>query len=290
MSQDSSLPQTNGYFLDPESAAEMARLINLDRLTTRGMGGPLAGLPGTVALSHVLDIACGPGGWVLDVAFAHPESEVAGIDVSTTMIHYANARARSQQIGNASFGLMDATHPLDFADNSFDLVNGRFLIGFLTRANWPPLLREGLRVLRPGGIVRLTETDALGITSSPAFQRYCDLTTALYASYADGRSFSADGKTYGIIPMLEPLLTDAGFVEIQRKDHSVDFSAGKESWAEICEANVVVFTLLKDALISKHLITQQAFEDLLMRMHIEIRSDDFQGRWNYTTVWATKPL
>src|SRR5713226_4502678 len=77
---------SNSYVFDPESPAEMARLINQGRQLTQAMGGLFVGMPDTSGLHNVLDVACGPGGWVLDVAFAHPEIEVAGIDISKTMI------------------------------------------------------------------------------------------------------------------------------------------------------------------------------------------------------------
>src|SRR5579884_1065663 len=100
---DSPDTQPNSYFFDPESPEEMARLINLDRITTRAMGGPLSGLSNeeVAGLHNVLDLGCGPGGWVLDVAFEHPDVEVAGVDISRTMVDYANARARSQELTNA---------------------------------------------------------------------------------------------------------------------------------------------------------------------------------------------
>ena len=134
MSADS-MNNENTYVFDPESPAELARLINQDRITTQAMGGPLSDLAPEeiVALHNVLDLACGPGGWVLDVAFAYPDIEVAGVDISKPMVDYASARARSQGLTNASFGVMDITKPLDFADSAFDLVNARFIGGVLLR-------------------------------------------------------------------------------------------------------------------------------------------------------------
>src|SRR6266536_6407820 len=133
----SDVPGEGSYALDPESPAELARLINVHRFMTRGMGGPLVGVPDPSALQQVLDLACGPGGWVLDVAFACPDAQVAGVDISKTMISYANARARSQGLQNASFEVMDITQPLAFSDHAFDLVNGRLLVGSLPRTAWP---------------------------------------------------------------------------------------------------------------------------------------------------------
>lgn len=65
----------NSYFIDAENAAEMARLVYQDQLLTRTMGGVLAEQSDLSNIHNVLDIACGPGGWVLDVARANPRME-----------------------------------------------------------------------------------------------------------------------------------------------------------------------------------------------------------------------
>ncbi len=111
-----------------EARLRVVRLIEQSRLFTQCMGGPLTGLPDPANFQSILDIACGPGDWVLDVAFAHPTSEVAGIDISQIMIEYANARMRTQNVSNASFGVMNILKPLEFSDHTFDLVNARFLL------------------------------------------------------------------------------------------------------------------------------------------------------------------
>ncbi|GCE20642.1 hypothetical protein KDK_44420 [Dictyobacter kobayashii] len=114
----------------------------------------------------MLDIACGPGGWALDLAFARPDMEVIGIDISQTMITYATASANSQDLRNISFDVMDTTQRLDFPDHSFDLVNGRLLSSFLRKDAWVGLFQECKRILRPGGVLRITETDNGGITAA----------------------------------------------------------------------------------------------------------------------------
>src|SRR5689334_3029015 len=96
-----------GYFNDPESAAEMARLLEQDRLITAGMGGLFSERSDLAGIHHLLDVACSPGGWALQVARSYPDVEVVGIDISRTMIDYASAQARQQGVGNASFRVMD---------------------------------------------------------------------------------------------------------------------------------------------------------------------------------------
>src|SRR2546423_14165351 len=93
----------NTYILDAESGAEMARLMKQDRLLTQGMHGFLAERDDVATMHNILDIACGPGGWVLDVAFAHAQINVVGIDISSVMVEYARTQAELQRLANANF-------------------------------------------------------------------------------------------------------------------------------------------------------------------------------------------
>src|SRR5712691_5978403 len=86
------IPSNTGYIIDAESPAETARLMKQDRLLTWCMGGVV---PEGLDLSGsraILDLACGPGGWALDVAFEYPSIQVTGVDLSYTTIEYARAR------------------------------------------------------------------------------------------------------------------------------------------------------------------------------------------------------
>lgn len=60
------------YFIDPESGAELARLMYQDHLITKGMDGVLPEQPDISSMHTILDIACGPGGWVLDLHLRIP--------------------------------------------------------------------------------------------------------------------------------------------------------------------------------------------------------------------------
>uniref|UniRef100_UPI0035E46575 class I SAM-dependent methyltransferase n=1 Tax=Thermogemmatispora sp. TaxID=1968838 RepID=UPI0035E46575 len=148
----------NTYVIDPENAGELARLMQQDRLLTEGMGGllPEEGLS-LPPQGRVLDLACGPGGWALELAFQYPRAEVIGVDISRQAIEYARAQAQSRGLENVHFAVMNVMERLDWPDASFDLINGRLLCGFMLPAAWPRLLAECHRLLKPGGIIRLTE-------------------------------------------------------------------------------------------------------------------------------------
>ena len=276
----------NTYLLDTESPAEMARLINQERLLTLAMGGSLTGLPDPSTFQYVLDLGCGPGGWVLDVAFSFPDTEVAGVDISKTMIEYANARARSQQLSNTSFGLMDITKPLDFANDSFDLVNARFLFAALRREAWPSLIAECIRILRPGGILRVTEPIDIGVTTSPSYQRIMELW--YQASWQAGYGFSVDGKTLGISHMLPSLLRQADLHTIQFRAHVLEVSAGTDAWFDFYRNAEVGGQQARPFFVKMGVATQEGIEALYQQAFSEMPSKDFRGMWHYLSVWGTK--
>jgi SAM-dependent methyltransferase len=275
------------YVLDPESPVEMTRLIDLDRIITKAMGGPLSGMAELPEHAQMLDLACGPGGWVLDVAFAYPESEVAGVDVSHTMMAYAHARARSQGLPNATFGVMDITRPLDFADHTFDLINARLLVGVLKRPSWSSLLQECSRLLKAGGILRITElVTALGLSNSDAHNRIgAFMCQALWQA---GYGLSVDGRDLGIVTVLPHLLREGGYQQVRTQAHLLEFSAGTEAWTDVYRHLQAVHYQQKASLEK---IKQTMPEDLDLLYHqalAQMRAPDFCGMWHLVTVMGTK--
>lgn len=285
MEQD--IPDNNSYVLDSESPTEMARLINLDRFTTQAMGGPLSGVGTLPDEAQVLDLGCGPGGWVLDVAFARPDIEVAGVDISQVMTGYANARARTQQRPNASFGVMDITQPLDFSDQSFDLVNARFMVGVLPRKSWQPFLDECTRILKPGGILRLTEPVEMGgITTSAAYEHLNHL--ALQAFWHMGYGFSTNGATTAMTTVLPRMLRQKGYQQVHCQAHTLEFSADCEAWQDFYNNAQVLFSTLPPFLTKAGLATREELEALSQQMHVEWLSETFCGMWHLVTVLGEK--
>jgi predicted O-methyltransferase YrrM len=283
--QPDSTENENAYFNDPESGAEMARLTDQDRLLTRGMGGLFPELSDLSNIHRILDIGCGPGGWALDVAFAYPDKEVVGIDISQTMINYARARARVQGLDNASFRVMDATQPLDFPSESFDLVNAR-TIGFFPKGVWPKLMQECMRVLRHGGTVRLTESE-WGFTNGPATEK---LQGMFYkALLATGRSFTQDGRRHGITMMLAGFLRDVGCINIGQMAHVIDFSSGTGAHEGFYNDWKVVYKLSQPFFIGTAVTTQEEVDQAYDQMLVEMMQDDFRGIMYLLTAWGEKP-
>ena len=275
----------NAYIIDVESAAELARLLHQERHLTKSMGGLLAEQTDIEDMHDILDIACGPGGWALEVADRYTHIKVVGIDISQSMIEYARALAKAQKLKNVEFLVMDALKPLDFPNASFDLVNARFIQGFMSPHAWPALLQQCLLVCRPGGIIRLTEAET-AITNSPASEKMAGM-LALALKKA-GRSLSPEGRNLGIVPMLERFLLDVGCENVQSKAHVLSYSAGMEAHSGWYQNSMVGAQLLKPLFIKMQVTTQEEFDQLYEQMLRELEAEWFCGIEFFLTAWGKK--
>lgn len=276
----------NTYIIDTEDAAEMARLLDQDMLTTRSMGGLFPERSSDLKGVHdILDVACGPGGWVLSIASEYPDREVTGIDISVRMIKYAQAFARARGLTNAHFRVMNILEPLDFASQSFDMVNARLLEAVMTPATWPALLQEMVRVCRPGGTLRLTETEG-PITTSPAFETLNRI--GLHTAHQQKRCFAPDERNIGITAVLGRLLLQAGCRHIQKKAHVFDLSAEAENREGWFQNWTSVYRLARPFFLKMGQLTEDEFQELHQQMTSEMLANDFGGVFYGLTVWGER--
>jgi ubiquinone/menaquinone biosynthesis C-methylase UbiE len=279
----------NTYVIDPEHAGELARLMQQDRLLTESSGGLFPEFPDGPPLpkgARVLDLACGPGGWALEVAFAYPQVEVIGVDISQQVIAYARAQAWSRGLENAHFQVMNVMEPLPFPDASFALINGRLLFGFMLPAAWPRLLQECFRLLTPGGVIRLAETEG-SLTTSPAFERLSALGNE--ALKRVGQSFSPDGRHIGITPVLPRLVRQAGFEEVRLRSSALEWSTGTEYHYAVFKDYAVALELVQPFLVKAGVITREELEQLYQQAVAEMQQEDFCAVSTLFIVWGRKP-
>ena len=277
----------NTYLLDAESALEMARLLDQDRVITKGMGGVFSEREDTdfADVRRVLDIACGPGGWVHEVAQRYPHIKVTGIDISNKAINYAKAHAQVRKLENAHFAVMNALKPLEFDDDTFDIVNMRTVVGFIPIAQWPAYLTECKRVLRSGGTLRLTEGE-FGFTNKPGYETF--IAKLNQAQQRAGRSFSPTGHNAGMITMLRSLLEQVGIQDIQSMAHAIDYSYGKEAHEGSVQDIQFALEVVQPLLFTTKTMTPETFVELRAQVLEEIQADDFHGLSILLTVWGEK--
>jgi SAM-dependent methyltransferase len=109
----------------------------------------------------------------------------------------------------------DVVRSLPFVDNSVDFLFSSHLIEHLTRSACVGLLREALRVLRPGGVIRLGTPDLERVV---ALYQSGDRRRMLeeYFFRADEGRLAEHSYVYDFT-LLEEACREAGFAEVERR-------------------------------------------------------------------------
>jgi ubiquinone/menaquinone biosynthesis C-methylase UbiE len=98
----------------------------------------------------VLEVAVGTGLAFERILKGNPSGRNEGIDLTEAMIIRAEKRAASTGIKSYRLAVGDA-YALDFPDNDFDVLINNYMFDLLPEDDFPTVLAEFRRVLRPGG-------------------------------------------------------------------------------------------------------------------------------------------
>jgi ubiquinone/menaquinone biosynthesis C-methylase UbiE len=137
---------------------------------------------------HVLDVGCGPGRTLAELAVRAPDGRVVGADPSELMAKIADQRNRALVKAGRVKVVLAGAAALPFADGAFDKALCVHVIYFWSdlRSNF----REIARVLKPGGrlalLFRSTE-DKAAVKAFPAeVYRFHDAAEVRAALAAEG--------------------------------------------------------------------------------------------------------
>jgi ubiquinone/menaquinone biosynthesis C-methylase UbiE len=236
-------------------------------------------------LQRVLDVGCGTGGWLIEVARTYPTiPRLVGVDISDRMIAYAQAQAAAQQVNDrVEFHTTHALRRLEFPAGFFDLVNQRLGLSFVRTWDWLNLLREFERITRPGAVIRLTEADMVESTS-PGLTRREQL--LLRAFHQAGHFFASEQD--GITRELVPLLQRYGLQNIHTRAHQLEYRAGTEEGRLFAENMVHGFRTLKP-FIQKWTMVPDDYDALYQQTVSEMQQPGFVAIWRLLTAWGNIP-
>ena len=98
----------------------------------------------------VLEVAVGTGLAFERILEANPSGRNEGVDLTDAML--ARAQRRVSGAGHTNYRLrVGDAYALDFADDSFDVLINNYMFDLLPESDFPRVLGEFQRVLRPGG-------------------------------------------------------------------------------------------------------------------------------------------
>ena len=169
--------------------------------------------------NELLDVACGTGDIVLRVLRqgTHDAHHIVACDISPQMLDIAQCRL-SQEHHPVEFHCLDAQDLSDIAPNSVDLYSISLGLKICERR---AVLREAIRVLKPGGRLIVLEASNIPVSwMQSAYLRYMSLCMLVIGWLATGGDASAyryllQGiREFPTAEQLADELRDLGFQEI----------------------------------------------------------------------------
>ena len=275
---------------DGRVSANMSALQFQHKLFLREMKGAL--LPNKVPLENVrmvMDLICGPGSWCMDFSKKHPEKQVYGVDINRTIIEHAQENASPGWAGNLHFLLVDRRCLLPFDDETFDLIHLQNGTTLFTMEQWPEIMVEITRVLKPGGWLNLVDFE-MGPASQPAIDHILTFFGQILArmhrsNEPEGRA-PFTGSTLGPHRMSELQFTDIGY-----QLYPVDLGG----WNNPVGRAYLAWSVVRPEMIlylaeRTGISTQETLQPLLREVQRELRQIDFCGFGMLLSSFGRKPL
>jgi SAM-dependent methyltransferase len=232
-------------------------------------------LIGVKAGWQCVDLGCGPRG-ITDLLSERvgTAGRVIGVDKNQEFLAHARVHAPA----NAEFLNGDA-YDTGLPAAAFDLVHMRFVAG--TAGAPAALLREAVRLARPGGVVALQEPDAETLDCYPPHPAWDRLKAAMVAAFA------AVGADVLIARRLPTLMGEAGLVDVRYRP----FLLGLRYPDPMADHLPATVESLRAAMLKFALLSETDMSGLIAQCRAHIRDPGTVVRsFMIAQVWGRKKV
>jgi len=238
------------------------------RAELRGNHVAPVGRPATI-----LDVGTGTGQWAYELCAEFPDAMVVGLDVVPRRV--------DERPANYRFVKANVLHGLPFREGSLDFVHQRLMVTALPVPMWPDVVRDLVRVTRPGGWVELVESGNDIEPRGPATKRLFELAAQLAASY----ELDWTGSVCGV---LDDYLRDAGADVVEKRSVPLPIGGwGGRAGSLMLSDFRTTFGALCPTFESRFGLPAAVCQELLRVMSAECES--LQSRYTFTVATGRKP-
>lgn len=226
---------------------------------------------------HCLDLGCGSLGILGPLSRrAGPHGRVVGLDNNLTQLFAARAYAEDEMLFNVDLLEGDA-YNTKLPAASFDLVHVRFV--FAPVGNDQVLLREMLRLVRPGGILVIQEPDAASWDFFPGDPAWKRLKEAILGAFCQGGGdFNAGRRTYA-------MLRDAGCRDVRIRSAVL----AMQNCHPYMRLPVNFAASLRPRILASSLLSEQELDESIAACErLASSAEAYMQSFITTQVWARK--
>ncbi|CAG8623217.1 12852_t:CDS:2 [Ambispora leptoticha] len=225
--------------------------------------------------SLVLDIGCGTGNWLKEMATEYKYSEFIGVDILPLPDDV-------NRLKNINFVQSDALEFLPFENNYFDYVRISNMSMCFPENEWGKLLNEMARVLKPGGYVEIEEPDLELYNRGPIADYLMSYFLESYAQY---------GINVKLYKRLELYLASTNqFTGVEWDHKTLSFSSLIDltgvSLSEIMSYYFAGNLDLTSQLAGRMAVEERELKSMYNQMQNEMKSYD--SKLHYYRFWGRK--
>lgn len=195
----------------------------------------------------VLDIGCGTGRWVVEMAQQFPQANIIGVDLVVPSI--------SDPPFNCTFTAGNILTGLDFPDQSFDFVHMRLLYSAIPARAWPGVIHEMVRMTRQGGWIESVEAATIENRGPSAEQMNTWIIDACRMR----------GLDMTIAPHLGLMLQTAGLQDVQQRIISLPIGENSGRLGAMLKTDIVaIMQGAKPLVVSQGLTSSEDYDTTIV--------------------------
>ena len=263
----------------PSDEQEVNRLDFQHYMLRAALKGNYAAPLGSPA--SMLDVGCGTGRWAFEMATIFPDANVIGTDLVAPRAETGAGLGNGIDARPPNFAFVQGNvlERLPFPDNSFDFVHMRLLLFAVPAVRWPGVVRELIRVTRPGGWVESVETGAQQ-NGGPAMDRLVDWIT---------QASTRRGIDPGLGPHVAEMMRDSGLVNMQARAEALPVGRYGGRLGNMAAVDVFgVVSGVKQLVVAQGIAQEPEYEATMQQARADL--DRYQCRLPFYLAYGQKPI